>query len=252
MSDISGRTVVGIQGVPVAPEKPNDGDTPTYSAAAGRYVHKAGGGGGGGAAIQPETGSSPIKISAFPDAAGNMVSTSRLTGLHGGANTNFTWQNVLYGANAAASSNANGQLRYLRGGVGDGTGQGGPAAMYGGNAGATGIGGAARVAAGYGGATSGPGGSAFLIGGAATSGSGGSVLIQSGYTAGGGNAGSIQLQPAIGGGASGNGGSLIITLPAGAGTGHAGRLVITGLPTSSAGLSSGDVWLNSNVLTIVP
>jgi hypothetical protein len=29
-------------------------------------------------------------------------------------------------------------------------------------------------------------------------------------------------------------------------------LSVTGLPTSSAGLSSGDIWLNSNVLTIVP
>ncbi len=29
-------------------------------------------------------------------------------------------------------------------------------------------------------------------------------------------------------------------------------LSITGLPTSDVGLSSGDIWLNSNVLTIVP
>lgn len=31
-----------------------------------------------------------------------------------------------------------------------------------------------------------------------------------------------------------------------------GKLSFIGLPTSSAGLASGDVWLNSNVLTIVP
>jgi len=31
-----------------------------------------------------------------------------------------------------------------------------------------------------------------------------------------------------------------------------GQLNISSLPTSSAGLSSGDIWLNSNVLTIVP
>lgn len=31
-----------------------------------------------------------------------------------------------------------------------------------------------------------------------------------------------------------------------------GKLALAGLPTSAAGLSSGDVWLNANVLTIVP
>ena len=49
-----------------------------------------------------------------------------------------------------------------------------------------------------------------------------------------------------------NGGNVVITLGTGHGTGHTGYLKISGLPTSSAGLPSGALWLNSNVLTIVP
>lgn len=36
------------------------------------------------------------------------------------------------------------------------------------------------------------------------------------------------------------------------GTGHAGYIVMQNMPTSSAGLPSGAIWANSNVLTIVP
>jgi hypothetical protein len=33
---------------------------------------------------------------------------------------------------------------------------------------------------------------------------------------------------------------------------HSGRLNLKGIPTSSAGLASGDVWSNAGILTIVP
>jgi hypothetical protein len=63
----------------------------------------------------------------------------------------------------------------------------------------------------------------------------------------------VNIQSAAAGtGGGGNGGNIDIVLGVGDGAGHRGRLNIVGLPTSAAGLASGDVWLNVNILTIVP
>lgn len=48
-----------------------------------------------------------------------------------------------------------------------------------------------------------------------------------------------------------NGGNVTINLGIPSGTGTRGRLKIVGLPTSASGLTSGMVWKNGSVLTIV-
>jgi len=143
-----------------------------------------------------------------------------------------------------------------------------------------GDGGQIEITAGDGGSTSGDGGGITLTAGVTYGGVGGNVVVDAGNSdnastagkidfnagnggeggriqilAGGSNAdstdgGVIQIQSGQANGATANGGNVNIYL--GTGTTNRGRLNITGLPTSSAGLSSGDIWLNSNVLTIVP
>jgi hypothetical protein len=49
-----------------------------------------------------------------------------------------------------------------------------------------------------------------------------------------------------------HGGNLILSGGNSYGTGHAGYILMQNMPTSSAGLPSGAIWANSNVLTIVP
>lgn len=71
-----------------------------------------------------------------------------------------------------------------------------------------------------------------------------------GFTTGG-NAGNIEITTGNGRSGVSDGGSLFIALGAGFGGGANGRLNISNLPTSSAGLSSGDIWNNGGVLTIV-
>jgi hypothetical protein len=156
-------------------------------------------------------------------------------------------------------------------GYGTGAGNGGNAQLVGGSSGVSGAPGAAAVAggnaaggntnggpvgiiagAGYG---SGSGGTTTIGGGVAgLTGVGGTVILVSGnggVTSG--NAGPITINSGSASASSGgNGGNIDITLGTGDGAGHRGRLNVTGLPTSNAGLASGDVWLNSNVLTIVP
>jgi hypothetical protein len=79
---------------------------------------------------------------------------------------------------------------------------------------------------------------AFNVTGNTTNGQAGSVSISAGRRITNGGA----TSDAIGGD---------INLVVGTGATN-GNLNISNLPTSSAGLSSGDIWLNSNVLTIVP
>jgi hypothetical protein len=116
------------------------------------------------------------------------------------------------------------------------------------------------------------GGEATVIGGTGDSGyNGGDVTIQGGYSGGtsgadgsdvgiyagdanvgGGIGGSITIQSGNGdnsGGGSGSGGG-DVNIIIGTGTGN-GNLNITGLPTASAGLSTGDVWSDGGTLKIV-
>ena len=63
----------------------------------GAAVWSAGGGGGGGGNVETETGTSPIKISAFPGASLPMGSGDTVTGIQGGVNVNFTQAQILSG-----------------------------------------------------------------------------------------------------------------------------------------------------------
>lgn len=106
------------------------------------------------------------------------------------------------------------------------------------------------------------------ISGGYADGGGGEVTISGGYTnesssAGGGvyleaggasgtSSTNSKIQLLGQDGSTGNGGNINIVLGNSSGGGHRGRLNVSGLPTSAAGLASGDIWLNSNVLTIVP
>jgi hypothetical protein len=49
-----------------------------------------------------------------------------------------------------------------------------------------------------------------------------------------------------------NGGNITLQGGAGTGTGLRGNIIFLNLPTSAAGLPSGSLWNNANVLTIVP
>jgi hypothetical protein len=165
----------------------------------------AAGGGGGGNAIEPETGSS-IKVSAFPNAAANMGSADRVTGLQGGANANFSQAQLLSGANAAVSSGLGGATVQANAGAGDGVGAGGFFVIYGGAGGATGNGGGTYFGGGPGGATSGNGGGTSIAGGASPNGNGGYVQIEGG-SAPNGTGGVLKL---YGGGSNSTGGAVII------------------------------------------
>lgn len=149
-------------------------------------------------------------------------------------------------------------------GAGVGANNGGGVTLQAGTGGAAGDGGIAVLQAGPGG-INGAGGSASIRGGSAIyEGSGGQVLAISGSGSGDHPGGRLYLSSGDGGNGvnpdenSGNGGNVELNVgragvPDGAGVaGVNGNLIITGLPTSAAGLPSGAIWLNSNVLTIVP
>ena len=223
--------------------------------------------GGGGAAIQPETGSSGIKISAFPDAAMNMAAADRVTGLRGGANANFSQAQLIAGANAPASSAAVGTPLYMYAGAGDGASAGGAAYVKAGQGGLTGNGGASRLYGGSGGTTSGNGGladhrggQAYVgTGGGAVSGGGGSNNGDGGYfqALGGdagvsGDGGYVFIRGGSGTGAGKHGGNITLAPGSGVSSAAVGHLIINNLPVSAAGLPSGAIWLNTNVLTRVP
>lgn len=129
----------------------------------------------------------------------------------------------------------------IQGGLGattTGTGAGGPVQINGGDGGVSG--------------TAGDGGNVTILGGPAggTVGVGGTIGITGGNGIPGGRVALVTGSAQSSSGS--NGGNVDVVLGAGDGAGHRGRLNITGLPTSSAGLASGDVWLDTNVLTIIP
>jgi hypothetical protein len=173
------------------------------------------GGGGGGAAIQPQTGSSPIKISAFPTSSTiGMSTTALLTGLTAaGANANYTQSQILTGAGATGY----GTPIYLTGGTG------------------TSGGGVAQVAGGAGGFV---GGVARINGGAGTT-TGGGVFIQ---------AGSVNANGAgatFNGGGIANGGSLFVLAGnASSSNGSGGTLQLIGGNGYGSGNAAGSIYLS--------
>ncbi len=217
--------------------------------------------GGGGAAIQPETGSSPIKISAFPNAATNMASGDTVTGLQGGANVNFSQAQLgagqlpVYtattgtavaitagagnpGANliwqaghATAASNGIGGTLYINAGNGDGSGAGGYTFFYGGKGGVTGDGGGMTVSSGYGGTTSGNAGNLQLLGGHAYTGNGGNVYVRGGVCKGMGK----------------TGGSVEISAGSGSVGATDGFIKLIGLPTADPS-SANATWVDHGIL----
>jgi len=100
-------------------------------------------------------------------------------------------------------------------------------------------------------------GDVFIYGGAARKISGGTKgnyggLIELGAgDSNWGNGGDFNIWSGKSTGGNGNGGDINITIGLGNGTGSNGNLNILNLPTSSSGLSAGDVWSNGGVLTIV-
>lgn len=142
----------------------------------------------------------------------------------------------------------------IAGGTRTGSGDGGIVSIAGGNTDTVGNGGEVALQAGGGGVTSGNGGPIeILAGGATTLGHGGRIDLTAGDGEGTSkNGGPITISGGSAFGTSGNGGNINLRLHTGGSGGHAGRLNISGLPTSASGLASGDIWLNSNVLTIVP
>lgn len=196
---------------------------------------------GSGAAIIPESGSSPIKISAFPtSAAAGMAPTALLTGLDaGGANANYTQAQILSGASAPVSSGLSGYGIFAAGGAGDGVGSGGNWRVYGGQAGITGNGGIGVIGGGAGGATSGYGGSGALQGGASYGSSyAGKAGMYGGIAHGTGNGGNVELAP--GGSSGGSPGYL--------------KFINVTVAASAAGLASGQVWINSStrIVSVAP
>jgi hypothetical protein len=142
-----------------------------------------------------------------------MAAADRVTGIQGGANVNFSQAQLLAGANAIAS-NTVGTYLYIRGGNGNGTGQGGAVYIYSGDGGVTGASGELTLQGGKSGATSGAVAPLRIIGGLGNSAGtiGGRVDISTGV-----------------GGAGAACGDLLITLKPGAIAGH---MTIDSLPTS--------------------
>ena len=210
---------------------PADSDVLTWNSTEKKWENKAGG--GGGAAIQPETGSSGIKISAFPNpAVTGMAPTALLTGLDAnGANANYTQAQILRGQDALVSSNTSGSGLYIKGGAGDGSGYGAIANIYGGAGGSTGNGGRSAINGGNGGATAGNGGGAFLIGGNAYSGNGGQAVIVAGHSAANGNGGSVVINSGYANGASYKTGDIHLYIASGRTGASAGNIIIQDLPT---------------------
>jgi hypothetical protein len=123
------------------------------------------------------------------------------------------------------------------GGSGHGDGPGGAGVVAGGLGQGSGQAGGAFVTGGFNSST-GKGGNARISGGQSAAGDAGDVIIET-FAAGAGNNGDISL--------SSQGDITIVVLNPGS-----QNLIINGLPTSAAGLTTGMIWLDSNVLTRVP
>lgn len=104
---------------------------------------------------------------------------------------------------------------------------------------------------GFGGNVGGSGGNINIVAGDGTNNNpGGGLRFFSGNGDGSADGGEMGITLGSGG-SSGNGGGMDIVLGIGNGGGHNGRLNIQNLPTSSAGLSSGDIWNSAGTLKIV-
>ena len=201
------------------------------------------GSGGGGAAIIPETGSSPIKISAFPAAATPMGNTDIVTGLQGGANVKFTQAQILGSPDGAASGDPGGTI-FAHLGSGNVTGAGGSQLSYAGNSGA--ISGPGGSWGWYGGNSAGgsSAGSINLNGGIGYGSNGGGLHVLCGPASGSSYmSGSIYMAPGtISGGASPGYIKFDLTTAAGA------QFYIGGLPTADPSLSGGALWADHDVI----
>ena len=207
---------------PTGPGGPTGSGGPTGPTGAG--------GGGGGAAIQPETGSSPIKISAFPAASGTgMAPTDTVTGLQGGANVNWTQAKLLHGSDAAASSGNAGTDIKMYGGKGDGAGLGGGSYLYGGVGYHGNAYGASVLAAG--GQTM-KGGGVYLLAGGYKAGPTQGAIIKL-YGAIGNSGGNLQVVGGPGTGVGNSGGSVSISAGIGANGALSGHIILPFLPTSN-------------------
>ncbi|RMH69126.1 MAG: hypothetical protein D6685_01525 [Bacteroidetes bacterium] len=149
------------------------------------------------------------------------------------------------GQSAAAGSNASGSDATLRGGAGDGTGDGGFVLLYGGSPGASGTGGGIDLLAADGAAS---GGDVTIIcgSGTGTNASGGSVDIRAGAGTGTQAGGGVSL--AAGANASGTGSPGNVTIAAGNGnaTQAGGYVQLTAGDSATAGMA-GTIRLNSGV-----
>lgn len=156
-----------------------------------------------------------IKISAFPDAATPMAAADRVTGLQGGANANFSQAQILSGRDSTVPDTV-GATVTLRGGLGNGSGNGGAALVVGGYGGLTGRGGNVDIVSGSGGANGG---------------NGGLLELYAGYAyAGGFHGGNIYLRPGKGLNGATNGWLYLYNIPSQA---------------TSAGVPAQAIWRNS-------
>jgi hypothetical protein len=231
--------------------KGNSGDGTKFLA--GDATFKTPSGGGGGASIEPESGSSPIKISAFPDAAAPMAAADRVTGLQGGANVNFSQAQILAGVDGV--SGGGGTTIFLHGGRGDGVGTGADAGCNGGDNGAdaTSQAGGAFLNGGSGNGSGANGGRVGCYAGNSTSGNGGSAYFYSGNSSSG-NGGNTYVMGGNGTGATFQGGNVIIKPGIGNSGAINGWFYVKNIPSqaTSAGVPAGAIWVNSatNVLTV--
>jgi predicted RecA/RadA family phage recombinase len=154
----------------------------------------------------------------------------------GGTTSGTAGAATLVGGAGNGTTNGAGGTSAVTGGAGKGNAAGGAASLVGGVGGATGAGGAIAVTGGIGGSSSGAGGAVTVAGGAGTAGNGngGAVTVTGGAKHSSGANGAVGI---------GSDKATVVTI------GYAsGKLMVVGLPTSDPS-NSGEVWLNSNVLT---
>lgn len=139
---------------------------------------------------------------------------------------------------AATSTNIAGGSLIIRGGEGDGLGNGGATTLGGGNGDVSGAGGNLTLSSGTGGSSSGPGGTLNITAGNAQGGTstGGDVNITSGVSTGAAKGGNITLTGGIGGTTSGDGGDVVIAGGASI-NGDRGVITVTGNTTVTGNLT---------------
>ena len=160
-----------------------------------------------------------------------------ITGGAGGSTSGANGTVAIAGGASASTGNVAGGAVSLTGGSGKGNAAGGASSVVGGVGGPTGAGGAIAVTGGAGGSTSGTGGAVVVAGGAGSAGNanGGAVTITGGAKNGSGANGAVGIASDK---------ACTVTI------GYAsGKLILVGIPTSDPA-NAGEVWANSNVLTL--